>query len=68
MEFQGRVYSARYSVGRGGVTVHSPHGLSTLVDIGGLTEEWAAQQGLKALLSEAERGGSLDGWPARSVE
>lgn len=34
VEFQGRVYSSRYSVGRGGVTVVSPMGLSKLVDIG----------------------------------
>ncbi len=33
-----------------------------------MTEEWASQQDLKALLSEAERRGSLHGWPAKSVE
>lgn len=68
VEFQGRVYSARYGVGRGGVTVVSPMGLSKFLNIEGMTEEGAAKQGLRELLTEAERSGALDGWPARSIE
>lgn len=33
-----------------------------------MTEEWAAKQGLRELLSDAERSSALDAWPARSIE
>ena len=67
LEYKGRVYSATYSSGHGGVTTSVAIGLSTLVDIGGMTAEWAAREGLKSLIAEADRAGTLFAWPARSV-
>ena len=64
VRFKGKKYESRYKVAHGMSTVQSICGEES-VQIGGMTEEWAAKEALTALLSKAEASGCLDMWHAR---
>ena len=64
VRFKGKKYESSYKVAHGMSTVQSICGEES-VQIGGMTEEWAAKEVLTALLSKAEASGCLDMWSAR---
>jgi hypothetical protein len=64
VRFKGKTYESSYKVAQGMATVRSICGEES-VQVGGMTEEWAAKEALTALLSKAEANGCLDMWPAR---
>jgi hypothetical protein len=64
VRFKGKTYESSYKIAHGMATVRSICGEES-VRIGGMTEEWAAKEALKALLSKAESSGCLDMWSVK---
>lgn len=65
VQYRGKTYEATYKIAHGMATVRSICGKEESVQIGGMTEEWAAKEALRSLLVNADACGRLELWSVR---